>query len=118
MTDTGTPPASNDTVPTIRERHVAVSDEWNTQSCKRCYYVQPSEWPCDARVVLDALDREAANHDVTYRGAQRVSDQRDAARADADRLAEALRPIVAQAWPYDSTHNKFWYVAREALRQH
>ena len=86
---------------TIRDRHWQNPDG----KCASGDHAYPSAWPCDTRVVLDALDRadaasvddaaaiqefgrdlieaqaSAANHNSAYA----------AARADADRLAEALQ---------------------------
>ena len=75
------------------------------------------EWPCDTRVVLDALDATVGPM-LTQGG--RVIGERDAAKADADRLAEALR------WCYDWEQRQsfgYWGDERsmaiaEALRLH
>ena len=66
---------------TIRERHNA------GHFCVvngRTLWVVPADLPCDTRVVLDALGYCAEARDVQQRA-------HGAARADADRLAEALR---------------------------
>jgi len=88
---------------TINERH---NDFVSSHPC--------SPELCDTRIVLDALDWSKAD---TFRMGHNWEDaltQRDAARADADRLAEALRRrhgyrCNAPEGPCD---------ACEALRQH
>ena len=78
------------------------------------------DWPCDTRVVLDALELAAFDRDLYDR-------QRDAARADADRLAEALRAwdiggvncwCGAAEYVKPTPHSTACLQSREALRLH
>lgn len=78
----------------IRTKHVRWGHpDGRGGHCMGCKH----KWPCDTRVVLDALDemedRAVGN---AYQAATADLD-RDAARADADRLAEALLPVQ---WSY------------------
>ena len=92
----------------IRERHNADlkgptvrTDYDGTRLCWGC----GRRWPCDAIREADRADKaEAAlagigegsrRHREVARARQRLRDQRDAARADAERLDEALGPAEA-----------------------
>lgn len=73
-------------IDTIRERH-RPNGESRSFEPPRCH-LDNQPWPCDTRVVLDALDEHLSRcikHDIE------VKAERNAARADAERLAEALR---------------------------
>ena len=108
---------------TIRERH-------NTgHFCVvngRSLWVVPADLPCDTRVVLDALD------DPYW---AKVLSENEHLRADADRLAEALREVAREnhdpsgtKWHHDGTRYRpasfddcqgpDCKQARDALRQH
>jgi len=131
-------------IDTIRERHWQNPDG----KCASADHAYPSAWPCDTRVVLDTLDRALvaaeglAEADKRHRDAHEMAswyeDRERAARADADRLAEALRDAIAVAHETDSLRSHSdderkdgWFRAsfdrcndaicadaREALRQH
>jgi hypothetical protein len=93
-------------IDTIRKRHVQEGDR-----CVWCIAPRGKgqSWPCDTRVVLDALDRERA------RGTTWLN-TKDAARADAERLARAARVLV-KGW-YGNGFDPATFAVREALRQH
>lgn len=79
------------------------------------------EWPCDTAVVLAALDlyREAGvtGPGTLLDGYQRLKHERDAARADADALSEALDHTITHAEHFECDFD--WCVAaRERLAAH
>jgi len=76
-------------IDTIRERHWQNPDG----KCASGDHAYPSAWPCDTRVVLDALDSSRKAHRDAHEMASWYEDRERAARADADRLAEALRQV-------------------------
>ena len=108
----------------IREWH---QQEGDFDACEYCgSKVVEDGWPCDTRVVLDALDESKAD---TLRMGQNWEDaltQRDAARVWVGVLAEALRDIefwlrAEVAAPRANPHPAMLIQAaaiREALRQH
>jgi len=108
-------------IDTIRERHWQNPDG----KCASADHAYPSAWPCDTRVVLDTLDRALvaaeglAEADKRHRDAHEMAswyeDRERAARADADRLAEALRAYMEAE---DSFRDTTYDTAIEALRLH
>ena len=107
---------------TIRERHWQNPDG----KCASGDHAYPSAWPCDTRVVLDALD------DPYW---AKVLSENEHLRADADRLAEALEEVAREnhdpsgtKWHHDGTRYRpasfddcqgpDCKQARDALRQH
>ena len=77
---------------------------------------------CDTRIMLDALDETMADRDE--RASRHVDSEYDlitrlvTARADADRLAEALRHSLDCMWLLDRDCDGGCQSARAALRQH
>jgi len=73
----------------IREWH---QQEGDFDACEYCgSKVVEDGWPCDTRIVLDALDSSRKAHRDAHEMASWYEDRERAAHADADRLAEALR---------------------------
>lgn len=119
---------------TIRERHYVVSGPDAPDGfCVECFnYEQGPYLPCDTRVVLDALEKEGRLAFERKHEARAARSNADDFRADADRLAEALRAFVKA----DDVHTEHMCspgfcndlvgmdfddampAAREALRQH
>ena len=108
-------------IDTIRERHRNAGTR-----CEEC----ASSWPCDTRVVLDTLDRALvaaeglAEADKRHRDAHEMAswyeDRARAARADAERLAGALRfcsDRLVNSYGADPNID-YILTAREALRLH
>ena len=102
---------------TIRERHVRYEPStipWQAEPdpnvCASCH----QDWPCDTRVVLDALDEDRIASALLRETKAQTAEK--AARADADRLAEALQHVYG-AWRVDHD-GKEWPLAHKALRQH
>ena len=91
---------------TIRERHVACDDAPPGNPLNECAWCSDS-WPCDTGIVLDALDVAQPLIDALRFA---LSD----ARADAERLAEALR----RRHGYKCNAPKGPCDACEALRQY
>lgn len=105
----------------IREQHQPDRPD-GFQSCKTCIHFEPYEydttpdpWPCDTRRETERADKaEAAlaeSQGIRDRLAN-VHAENDARRADADRLAKALRTLC------DGAFVTAWEDARAALRQH
>ena len=100
----------------LRERHrkVAILTERNIIEQKWCVECR-TDWPCDTRVVLDALDAV----DVAYAEEAKCH---DTDKADADRLAEALRACLVifqrDGWNTRPDIANAVYPARAALRQY
>jgi hypothetical protein len=117
------PETGTDQTPTpdaIRERHQPVDVPYATgrQVCTLCL----QRWPCDTRVVLDDLPRGVARYMAEAEGWKR---ERDAARADADRLAEAGERLSNVLRRFNlPDHDEYAdsvrdiIEARDALRQH
>ena len=133
MTPGKLPPSQQD-LDAIRERH----PEGQEHICGARRF--DDKRPCDTRVVLDALDARGVELDkrtVERDGMEMVASQlqseRDAARADADRLAEAAM-AAADEWEQATTDMLVWFAKggdgfhefpreaynalREALRLH
>ena len=97
----------------IRERH---QQEGDFDACEYCgSKVVEDGWPCDTRIVLDALDSSRKAHRDAHEMASWYEDRERAARADADRLAEALRAYMEAE---DSFRDTTYDTAIEALRLH
>ncbi len=77
----------------IRARHVVSLPSVGNESGHRVDYCAGCRamWPCDTRKVLDTLG--SLNRGLAAL-AHENADEMEAARADADRLAEALRQVV------------------------
>ena len=94
---------------TIRERHVVCDHCDNIVGhCDGC----GRPWPCDTRVVLDDFDVLLANGPEYYEALLAN------ARADADRLAGALRAVLGGMEPGGHPERIPWSIARDSLRQH
>ena len=98
----------------IRERHNYAGHFCAVNG--RTLWVVPADLPCDTRVVLDALDETMADRDE--RASRHLDSEYDlitrliTARADADRLASALRAHWnARCEEWDDRDS-------DALRQH
>ncbi len=98
---------------TIKERHheVAIQDD-GTPLC-----LCDLSWPCDTRVVLDSLDEKAQGYRLLVHNIADLLSDETAARADADRLDEALDHTITHAEHYECDFR--WCVdARAALAKH
>jgi len=117
-------------IETIRWAHEPESvyfdgGDFSHRECRMCRQRWTADRPCDTRVVLDALDRALvaaeglAEADKRHRDAHEMAswyeDREHAARADADRLAEALRAYMEAE---DSFRDTTYDTAIEALRLH
>ena len=117
----------------IRERHVEARSQSTGIGKGICAWCGDTgdDWPCDTRVVLDALTsqedrnrihakRYIAQQDDAETAIADAVQKMDAARADADRLAEALG--LAMEYGGDAIRayasKGIYEQCREALRQH
>ena len=94
----------------IREWH---QQEGDFDACEYCgSKVVEDGWPCDTRIVLDALDNKTEIARAGIRLLDIEMDLHRATKADADRLAEALRAHWnARCEEWDDRDS-------DALRQH
>lgn len=87
----------------IRQRHVRVQWSGTPDTCSVC----GTEWPCDAIRMTDARDEWEAHSRRWMEHAGKVAAERDAANADAERLAALLLEMTRET--HDWGNGKKWH---------